>query len=66
MSEKTYKELVVRFDEELAKAQFSHLELLGFKENSMLAVRVGIAMGYKMAMSDASAIFKKYKSQRGG
>lgn len=63
MGEKTYEELVVRLDDELAKAKFSHLELLGFKEDPMLAVRTGIAMGYKMAMSEARALFSEHYSR---
>jgi len=63
MGDKTYKELVVRFNEELAKIEFSHLEMLGFKEDPTIAVRYGIAVGYKMGVADARKLIDKKRNQ---
>lgn len=41
-----------RFREELNKANFSFFESMGFQKNPELALLAGMAIGYKLALSD--------------
>lgn len=48
-------QLEERFDDEIRKAGFNVLEISGFQEQPMLAVKAGMAIGYKMAVEDFEA-----------
>jgi hypothetical protein len=41
-----------RFDKEIESAQFSFLEMKGFKVNPKWALKAGMAMGYTLAVAD--------------
>lgn len=44
-----------RMDNKIAESQFSAFEILGFQTKPMLAVKAGMAIGYKMALEDLEA-----------
>ncbi len=48
-----------QIDKTIQNANFDFLEIEGFKKQPMLAVKVGIAMGYRMALEETVHFFKK-------
>ena len=38
--------LEIKFDEKIKKSEFNFLEIKGFQERPMLAVKAGMAIGY--------------------
>lgn len=47
-----------RFDEEIKERKFTVLEMEGFRKQPKLAIKAGIAIGYSMAMRDATGQIK--------
>jgi len=45
-------ELEDKFDKAIDEAHFNFLEITGFQKIPMLAVKAGIAIGYRLALDD--------------
>jgi hypothetical protein len=50
-------ELEARFDKAIQDANFNVFEIQGFMGNPSLAVKAGIAIGYRMGMDDTMKEF---------
>ena len=48
-----------QFDEAIEKATFNVFEIRGFMSNPKLAVKAGMAMGYKLAQADFEKMMDK-------
>lgn len=56
MTEETLKE---RIDKAIEGANFDILEMPGFRSDPQLALRVGVALGYKLASDNILLILEK-------
>ena len=50
-----------RFDEAIKNAEFKVLEIAGFAKQPILALKAGMAIGYKMACDDIEIKLKHIK-----
>lgn len=54
-------ELETRFDTAIKDMHISSLELNGMRTQPLLAIKIGLAAGYKMGMEDTVAQVEKIK-----
>lgn len=56
-------ELDQRFDEAIKELQFDVIEMKGLSARPLLALKAGMALGYKMALDDYSRKLKEFSPQ---
>ena len=57
------KELEARFDKAIQEMHLNSMEISGFMVEPLLAVKVGLARGYKMGMMEAQQFIQRAKAE---